>query len=198
MPASILSAFLLFAFIAAFTPGPNTILALSMGTRHGFRGCFRLLAGICCGFFCVMLLCGILTFSVSTLSASCIRIMKYVGCLYIVWLAWKVFSARTEQENASSADAGFTAAFLLQFLNIKVVIYGMTAYSAFLLPWYDAAVTLPAGALVLTLIGSAGTVAWAGAGSVLRHFFLRHARLANTLMAVLLLGCALSLLCEGQ
>ena len=86
MPASILSAFLLFAFIAAFTPGPNTILALSMGTRHGFRGCFRLLAGICCGFFCGMVLCGILTFSISTLSASFIRLMKYVGCLYIVWL----------------------------------------------------------------------------------------------------------------
>lgn len=198
MPASILSAFLLFAFIAAFTPGPNTILALSMGTRHGFRGCFRLLAGICCSFFCVMFLCGILTFSLSTLSASFIRIMRYVGCLYIVWLAWKLFSTREEQENASSTDTGFMAAFLLQFLNIKVVIYGMTAYSAFLFPWYDAAATLPAGALVLTLIGSAGTVAWAYAGSVLRHLFLRHARLANTLMAVLLLGCALSLLCEGQ
>ena len=41
MPASVLSAFFVFTFITAITPGPNNILALTTGGRAGFRACLE-------------------------------------------------------------------------------------------------------------------------------------------------------------
>ena len=62
MPASVLSAFFVFTFITAITPGPNNILALTTGGRAGFMGSIPVLAGIYGGFFCVMAICGVLSF----------------------------------------------------------------------------------------------------------------------------------------
>lgn len=193
MPPSVLSAFLVFTFITAFTPGPNTILALSVGARRGFRGSTPLLLGIGCGFLGVMLLCGALTFSLSSLSPSFLKIMRIAGFLYILWLAWKIAASASKDADAN-ADAGFLAGFLLQFLNVKVLLYGLTAYAGFILPCDTSLSALLAGAFFLTLAGSAGTAVWALAGSFLQRFFRRHARMANYVMAALLICCAASLL----
>ncbi len=193
MPSSVISAFLAFTFITAFTPGPNNILALSTGTRYGFRGSTPILTGICSGFFCVMLLCCVLVFSLASLSARFIAVMKYVGCLYIVWLAWKIATARPEEEGNPKPGTGFMTGFILQFINVKIIIYGLTAFSGFILPYHESIPALLAELCVLTLIGSAGTVAWAFAGSILQRFFRRHARLSNAIMAVMLLGCVVPL-----
>ena len=48
-------------------------------------------------------------------------------------------------------------------------------------------------ALLLAFIGFAFTLAWAAFGSVFRLLFSRHARVVNTIMALLLVYCAVSL-----
>ena len=172
MPASVLSAFFVFTFITAITPGPNNILALTTGGRAGFRGSIPVLAGICGGFFCVMAICGVLFFSFSVLSASFLQIMRYIG----------------------SADAGFMTGFVLQFVNVKIMVYGMTAYSAFILPHHDSVAALLAGMCFLTMMGSLGTIVWAVAGASLQSVFQRHARVTNGSLGAMLVGCAWSLL----
>ena len=194
MPVSVFSAFFVFTFITAITPGPNNILSLSTGSRKGFRGSLPVLAGICAGFFCVMFICGLLSFSFSARSPLFIRVMRYAGCLYILWLAWKIATAKPDADDAAEAGAGFMTGFVLQFVNVKIMIYGMTAYSAFILPYYDSFAALLAGMCFLALMGSAGTVVWAVAGAVLQRLFRQHARLMNILMALMLLACAWSLL----
>ena len=194
MPAAVLSAFLAFTFITAFTPGPNNILALSCGSRNGFRNSAPVISGICAGFFCVMVLCGVAALSLSTISEQFIAIMKYVGCLYIVWLAWKVARARTGADGDAGTEVGFTGGFVLQFVNIKIIIYGIAAFSGFVLPYYDSFPAVFAFMLILSAIGSAGIVVWALAGSALQGFFRRYERTANAVMGIMLLGCAASLL----
>lgn len=194
MSAAVLSAFLTFTFITAFTPGPNNILALSSGSRYGFRGSATIIAGICAGFLCVMIICGITAFSLSVLSDRLITVMKYVGCAYIIWLAWKVATASTTDSDTAQARTGFLSAFILQFVNIKIIIYGLAAFSGFVLPYYDSYLAVIGFILVLTMIGSAGVLAWALVGSALQRFFVRHARMTNTVMGIMLLGCAVSLI----
>ena len=130
MPASVLSAFFVFTFITAITPGPNNILALTTGGRAGFRGSIPVLAGICGGFFCVMAICGVLSFSFSVLSASFLQIMRYVGSAYLLWLAWKTAMPKAGGNSVGRADAGFMTGFVLQFVNVKIMVYGMTAFHA--------------------------------------------------------------------
>lgn len=194
MPATVLSAFLAFTFITAFTPGPNNILALSSGSRYGFRGSAPVVSGILAGFFCVMVICGIAAFSLSTISERFITAMNYVGCLYIIWLAWKVASAKTADGGKAVTGAGFIYGFALQFINIKIMIYGMTAFSSFILPYHDSYLSVLTFILILSLIGGMGILAWALAGSALQRLFCRHERITNAVMGAMLLGCAVSLL----
>lgn len=194
MPASVLSAFFVFTFITAITPGPNNILALTTGSRVGFRGSIPVLAGICGGFLCVMAICGALSFSFSVLSASFLQTMRYVGSAYLLWLAWKTAIPKAGSSSSREAGAGFMTGFVLQFVNVKIMVYGMTAYSAFILPYQDSAAALLAGMCFLTLMGSLGTIVWAVAGASLQGIFQRHARVMNGLLGAMLVGCAWSLL----
>lgn len=194
MPASVLSAFFVFTFITAITPGPNNILALTTGSRAGFRGSIPVLAGICGGFLCVMAICGALSFSFSVLSASFLQTMRYVGSAYLLWLAWKTAIPKAGSSSSREAGAGFMTGFVLQFVNVKIMVYGMTAYSAFILPYQDSVAALLAGMCFLTLMGSLGTIVWAVAGASLQGTFQRHARVTNGLLGAMLVGCAWSLL----
>ena len=189
MPASVLSAFFVFTFITAITPGPNNILALTTGSRAGFRGSIPVLAGICGGFLCVMAICGVLSFSFSVLSASFLQVMRY-----LLWLAWKTAMPKAESNSGGRTGAGFLTGFVLQFVNVKIMVYGMTAYSAFILPYHDSVAALLAGMVFLTMMGSLGTIVWAVAGARLQGLFRRYARVTNWLLGAMLVGCAWSLL----
>lgn len=191
---SLLPAFLAFTFITAFTPGPNNILALSTGVRRGFRGALPVVFGICAGFLSMMFLCGLLVFSLSSLSATFMTAMKYAGCLYILWLAWHIAVSKDDGTENARPGADFMTGFILQFVNVKIMIYGMTAYSGFIFPWNHSLVSLLVGMGVLTFIGAAGVVAWALAGAVLQRFFRDHATLMNAVMALLLLACLIPML----
>ncbi|MDL2298991.1 hypothetical protein LJC40_07635 [Synergistaceae bacterium OttesenSCG-928-D05] len=46
-----LAAFLTYMFLTTFTPGPNTLLAMSTGSRHGFKKTIPLQCGLTVGFF---------------------------------------------------------------------------------------------------------------------------------------------------
>lgn len=194
MPAATISAFLAFTFITAFTPGPNNILALNNGSRYGVRGSAPVITGICTGFFCVMVICGVAVFSLSVLSDALMGALKYAGCLYIFWLAWKVATAKAPGNGGPSIKEGFFSGFILQFVNIKIIIYGLTAFSGFVLPHYDSWLAVFSFILILSLIGGAGVVSWAFAGSALKRFFARYARVANAIMAGMLIWCAVNML----
>lgn len=193
MSISVLWAFLVFTFVTAITPGPNNILALTTGSRAGVKGCIPVLAGICGGFLCVMAICGGLSYSFSSLSESYLKIMRYLGCAYLLWLAWKTAMPKEGGSNRHMVS-GFVSGFVLQFVNVKIMIYGMTAYSVFILPYYNSILGLLAGMCFLTLMGSFGTVVWAVAGASLQGLMQRHARPVNLVLGASLVACAWSIL----
>ena len=194
MPLSVWSAFLTFTCITAFTPGPNNILSLSVSSRFGIRGSFRALAGIGTGILCIMVLCGIVSYSASTASDTYIAVMRYFGCAYIVWLSWKVATASPDSNSKGGGKVSFFSGIILQFVNVKIMIYGLTAFSGFVLPYYDSLWAVLGFALILTAIGNAGNYVWALIGASLQRFLLLHGRIANVIMGVLLFACAIRLL----
>ena len=89
---------------------------------------------------------------------------------------------------------GFLSGLLLQFINPKIYLYCIMSMEAYILPYYGGQpVILFPFALLLAFIGFAFTMAWAAFGSVFRLLFSRHARVVNTIMALLLVYCAVSL-----
>lgn len=129
--------FLNYALIAAVTPGPNNILALSSTAAHGLRRSVPLLAGISTGFLAVMLLCGGASLALARVLPGLAAWLVWPGALYILRLAWRMVAGGVGEEGDSGAAGrplGFWSGLALQFVNVKVLLCGLTALTGFVLP----------------------------------------------------------------
>ncbi len=185
--------FLTYAVITAATPGPNNIMSMSNAGRLGFRRALPFNLGIWVGFTLVMALCTVFCTALSALIPAIRLPMLVLGAAYMLYLAWGTFrSSDVIQED--HAREGFRSGLLLQFINPKIYLYGIMSMEAYILPYYSGQpAVLLFFALLLAFIGFVFTLAWAAFGSVFRLLFSRHARVVNTIMALLLVYCAVSL-----
>lgn len=187
------ASFLTYAIVTAVTPGPNNIMSMSNGNRKGFRRALPFNLGIWAGFSAVMILC---TAFCSLLSTWIPRIklpMLIVGACYMLYLAWETFRSSDVIEENHSRD-GFLSGLLLQFINPKIYIYCIMSMEAYILPFYGGQVAALLGfALLLAFIGFAFTLLWSAFGSIFKWLFSKHAKAVNTVMALLLVYCAISL-----
>lgn len=185
--------FLTYAVITAATPGPNNLMSMSNAGRLGFRRALPFNLGIWVGFTIVMALCTLFCTALSALIPAIRLPMLVLGAAYMLYLAWGTFrSSGAIQED--HAREGFRSGLLLQFINSKIYLYGVMSMEAYILPYYGGQpAVLLFFALLLAFIGFVFTLAWAAFGSVFRLLFSRHARAVNTVMALLLVYCAVSL-----
>lgn len=187
------ASFLTYAVVTAVTPGPNNIMSMSNGNRRGFKGAFPFNLGILAGFSVVMILC---TAFCSLLSAWIPKIkmpMLILGACYMLYLAWETFRSSDTIEENHSRD-GFLSGLFLQFINPKIYIYCIMSMEAYILPFYNGQILPLLGfALLLAFIGFVFTLLWSGFGSIFKWLFSRHAKPVNTVMALLLVYCAVSL-----
>ena len=184
--------FLTYAVITAATPGPNNLMSMSNAGRLGFRRALPFNLGIWVGFTIVMALCTLFCTALSALIPAIRLPMLVLGAAYMLYLAWGTFrSSGAIQED--HAREGFRSGLLLQFINPKIYLYGVMSMEAYILPYYGGQpAVLLFFALLLAFIGFVFTLAWAAFGSVFRLLFYRHARAVNTVMALLLVYCAVS------
>ncbi|MGN5028773.1 LysE family translocator [Aeromonas rivipollensis] len=98
-----LYAVVLFAISASVTPGPNNIMVMSAGANFGIRRSLPLLMGICVGFTLMLLLVGLGFGQLFTLFPSLHFVIKCVGTLYLLYLAWLI--ARSADEVTGEASA---------------------------------------------------------------------------------------------
>lgn len=184
-----------FAFITTFTPGPNNISSATMGLNYGYRGTLPYILGITSGFFLIMLLCNLVT---STLGAYLVRFehyLAYLGAVYILYLAAHILFASYQVSGSKGRPLGFSTGMLLQIINPKVIIYGLTLYSTFLLQ-------MPRGGagLILLPLGFAGlsfcsTSTWSIAGKTISRFLNDKLRLAlNAILALAMVLLALQMI----
>ena len=185
--------FLTYACITAVTPGPNNLMSMSTAGKKGFKGALPFNFGIWIGFCMVTVLC---TAFCNVLSAVIPRIklpMLIIGALYMLYLAWGTYRSSGHLEEGT-AQGEVLSGLLLQFINPKLYIYCIVSMEAYILPHFQGqALPLLGFALLLASIGAAFTVAWAAFGSIFKWLFATHTKLVNTIMALLLVYCAISL-----
>jgi cysteine/O-acetylserine efflux protein len=165
---------------------------MSLGDSSGYRKSLRFLAGVTVGFFGVMCLCALLAAVLLSAFPALQPVLRIVGALYIAWLAVHTFLSSMKTEAQDRAALGFNNGLLLQLLNAKVIIYGLTLYSSFLGGLAGSAAVLALFALGFALVGFAGVSLWAGLGSSLtRVLSNRRARMITSIvLSVLLLYSA--------
>jgi threonine/homoserine/homoserine lactone efflux protein len=191
MSHPLLIAFVIFAAVMFFTPGPNNVMLLSSGLTHGFRRTLPHIAGITLGFAFMIASVGLGLGTIFIAYPVLQTILKYAGAAYLVYLAVGIAlsgTAPSAQDNRRGPMT-FWGAAMFQWINAKgwvVVIGTITAYAAIArFPWNIAIQTA-----VSLVIGTLSTVAWASFGSALRPLLTSPAavRAFNLVMAVLLLA----------
>ena len=126
MPGDVLGNFFIYSVINAFTPGPGNILALNTVTNYGYKKGRPLYWGIFAGYYVVQVICAVFVFGVSTFLPELLGIMKYIGAAYILWLAVHIALSKPTTGTVEKS-ASFLKGFLLQFVNVKIYLFGITA-----------------------------------------------------------------------
>jgi threonine/homoserine/homoserine lactone efflux protein len=184
--------FLSYIIIVAYTPGPNNIMSMNNAKNVGFKRGMVFNFGIFTGFFVVMILCLILS-TVLYKEVKKIQLpMKILGASYMVYLVIKIIIPSKEHDIKKNNGSFFIGA-LLQLVNPKIMIYGITAISSYILPYYKDIPVLIFFAFLLAFVGFTGTICWALFGSLFGILFNKHGKILNIIMMVLLLYCAVSL-----
>ncbi|MBZ9788940.1 LysE family translocator [Rhizobium sp. 3T7] len=157
-------AFLLFAFIAAVTPGPSNTMILSTGATVGTLRGIGCPLGASLGMGVMIVLSAFGVGEIVAAVPTIVTAMKVAGSLFLLWLAWKIVNAGTFEADSPAQAAGFLQAFLFQWLNPKGWLVAVSAGSTYLVSqehaqtsgvlWMGtlfAAAAFPAGLLWLVL-----------------------------------------------
>jgi threonine/homoserine/homoserine lactone efflux protein len=155
--------FVIFGVIAALTPGPNNVMLTTTGLNFGVRRGIPHLLGICIGFPVMLALIGLGFGTLFQLFPVLHEIIKVVGIVYLVYLAWKIATAEGgAAEDNTSLDDNF-------FLQVVIIC---TSF---------AVITFPCAG------------AWLVFGAGLQHFLKDplHRKTFNVVMALLLIASIL-------
>jgi len=193
MPALVIGNFFLYSVINAFTPGPGNILALNTVTNYGWKKGKPLFFGIFTGYYVVQIICALFVFGVSAFMPSVLGVMKYIGAAYILWLAIHIAISKPPSDNEQKS-ASFMKGFLLQFVNVKIYLFGITALTGYVTDYSTALWVLLLFEVIIATIGTAATMTWIGAGVLIRNVYQKHFRIINILLGVILLECVYSML----
>lgn len=189
------SVFLSYVIITTFTPGPNTIMSMSNASKYGLKRAIPFNMGVFFGCFIIFSLSSFFSIKLFDLIPSIKPFMTYIGVAYILWLAWKIYNSKPNISGENDKNTNtFFKGFILQFVNVKVILFAITTISTFIIPYYKSPLMLTIFAIVLALIGFVSTFCWAVFGSLLKRFFESHGKIINTVMALLLVYTAISLL----
>jgi cysteine/O-acetylserine efflux protein len=193
MSTTLFLSFIGYAIATAITPGPNNFLTLNTSSTYGFKKTIPLLIGIMGGIVSVLTITVIMSYSLAQALPQLTLVSKYLGSIYILWLAYHIYQSKPIQADQASKHPGFNQGYALQFVNVKILLYGITSISSFVLPYYTDLLTIALFALILVLISSVSLLIWAGAGVLLQNFYRKHFKIINTLMAIVLLESIFSL-----
>jgi len=191
MSNSLLIAFVVFAVMMFFTPGPNNIMLLSSGLTYGFRRTVPHIAGITVGFAFMIGAVGIGLGTVFIAYPVLQMILKYAGAAYLIYLAAVIALSEPgepDQENARGPMT-FWGAAMFQWVNAKgwvMVIGTITAYAAIAsFPW-----NIAIQVALSLILGAVSCTAWALFGTALRPILTSPmaVRAFNIVMALLLLA----------
>lgn len=193
MPGYVLGNFFIYSVINAFTPGPGNILALNTVTNYGYKKGRPLFWGIFAGYYVVQIICAVFVFGVSTFLPNMLGIMKYIGAAYILWLAFHIAFSKPSADDTEKS-ASFLKGFLLQFVNVKIYLFGITALTGYITDYSASLWVLLLFELMIATIGTIATLTWVGMGVLIQRAYEKYYRAINIILALTLLECVYSMM----
>jgi threonine/homoserine/homoserine lactone efflux protein len=186
--------FLLFAVVAAITPGPSNLILTSTGANVGLLRGLPCLGGVVIGMGLMMFLVAFGLGNVVLASPWLVLILKWGGIGFLLWLSWKLATAGRSEATTEKEPLGFWGAAAFQWINPKSWLVSVSAVSVYLHPAAGTAFTQAMGfGLLFMLAALPSCFIWLAFGASLQQFLStkRTARIFNVTMGVLLAAAVL-------
>ena len=195
----LLLAVLFFAFSTTITPGPNNVMIMSSGVNYGVKASVPHWLGICLGFPFMVLLVGFGFGVVFDRYPHLHQLIKILGTLYLLWLAWRIASAEPKAiEQGKSKPFSFFQAVLFQWVNGKAWVMATGAIAAFTsvtgVYWQQVSIIT----LTFLLVAFPCVGVWLLFGASLRTILTKplFQRIFNIAMAIILLLSVVPVIAE--
>jgi threonine/homoserine/homoserine lactone efflux protein len=183
------AAFLVFAAVAAVTPGPSNTMIVATGSAWGLWRGLPCVLGASAGMGLLLFASGLGLGQLITAKPMLLKVMNWGGAAFLLWLSWKIATAGHADAPAGAKPVGFAGAATFQWINPKGWMVAVSAAGTYLQAAADNALVqaVAFGALFFAAALPSGLV-WLVLGASL-HALLRndrHARLFNIAMGVAL------------
>ena len=188
MPELILSLFS-FAISMSITPGPNNVMVTASGVNFGYKKTIPHILGIIVGFPVMIVLIGLGLGSIFKSFPIIHHILKYVGAVYLLYLAFKI-ATFSSFDNNSHRNKPFTflQAVLFQWVNPKAWVMAVGAIAAFTSVDNNVFFEVLLIAFVFCIVCFPCVSLWAFLGTNIKRFLINdfYRKIFNISMACLL------------
>ena len=180
--------YLPYALITSITPGPNNLMSLYAVSTGGWSKGKNVMFGILAGVSCLMFIAVLFCHQLAVYAPELVKYLKYIGVAYILWLAFHIATSSPSDSNVHSLS--FMSGFILSVSNVKVILYLITIFTAYIIPSGATLYNMFLHALVLLAISVFCWGTWGAIGGILQNFLKKYYRPFNILMGIILLWCA--------
>jgi threonine/homoserine/homoserine lactone efflux protein len=183
-------AFLLFALVAAVTPGPSNIMLTAAGAQVGVWRGVPCLLGVTLGTGLMLFLVPLGLGSLVLGHPAVLAALRWAGSGFLLWLAWKIATAPGRVDaTQDDGHVGFLDAAMLQWINPKSWLVSASAASTFLDAQAGSAVVQAIALAILFVVAATpGCFVWLAFGATVQRVLgtERRRRVFNVAMGALL------------
>jgi len=126
------AAFVLFAVVAAVTPGPSNVMLTAAGANGGVVRGLPCLVGVTAGMGLMMFVVPLGLGSLILRNPLVLKALNWAGAGFLLWLSWKIATSRSMDSLPESRPVGFIGAAVFQWVNPKSWLVTASAAGAFL------------------------------------------------------------------
>jgi threonine/homoserine/homoserine lactone efflux protein len=181
---------IIFCLTTTITPGPNNLMIMTSGARFGIIKSLPHYLGICFGFSLMVFLVGIGLSKIFTLIPVLHVILKYVGTIFMLYLAYLITVSRDDfsVERPASRPLTFIQASLFQWVNPKAWIMSAGVFSAYSLQTGNLFIQAFIIAVIFLIACFPCIGSWMFFGVVIKKYLMniRHQIIFNRIMGILL------------
>ena len=160
----------LFWFVTAYTPGPNNVIASYSGFNFGINKTIPHILGVTLGFTSLVIFLVVGLINVFKLFPIIQIVIKYLGTIFLVYLAYKIASSTKSTDIERENPVKFIETFFFQYLNPKGVTVAIIVVSTYV-DYGENYVNYATQIVLLAFLFSLSSITlWTFIGKFLRKF----------------------------
>ena len=181
-------AFLVFAVVAAVTPGPSNVMVMAAGAQAGIVRGMPCLLGVSTGMGLMMFLVPLGLGSLVLGHPWLLAALHWGGAAFLLWLAWKIATSTSAIDAAGGKPVGYLGAAVFQWVNPKSWLVSASAAGTFLGGTASAFWQALALGVLFVLAALPSCFLWLAFGAAMQRVLRdrRRLRMFNVIMGALL------------